>query len=262
MSVADIHYLELVENVIDYGYYDQNRTGIHTKKAFGAEFRFNLQAGFPILTSKFVAFKTAVKEMLWIYQDQSNDVNLLRDKYGVKVWDEWAGEDGTIGKAYGYQVKKFGLIDKLIHTLKTNPQDRGMVMSLWNNEDLPHMNLRPCAFQTIWDVADGYLNCQLVQRSADLGLGVPFNFTQYAVLMHMIAQVTGHKVGTLWHTMANAHVYENHIEALGEQLKRPIHPTPKLWINPEVKDFYDFKPDDFKLIGYKHSGKLMMDVAV
>ncbi|WP_336786889.1 thymidylate synthase [Paenibacillus sp. MMO-177] len=263
MSMADQQYLDLVGRVIDYGYYAQNRTGIPTKKLFGGDFRFDLREEFPILTSKQVGFKTAVKEMLWIYQDQSNNVNFLREKYGVKVWNEWEGKDGTIGKAYGYQVKKFHLIDKLIHTLKRNPQDRGMVMSLWNNEDLPHMNLRPCAFQTIWDVEDGFLNCQLVQRSADLGLGVPFNFTQYAVLVHMIAQVTGLKVGQLWHTMTNAHIYENHLEALNKQLENDCYPAPKFEIDPDIKNFYDFTPESFKLIGYQNAGKLEgMEVAV
>lgn len=259
---ADVQYLSLVDRVLDEGYYDNNRTGVPTLKLFGAQFFFDLQKEFPILTSKFVGFKTAVKEMLWIYQHQSNDVNFLRNCLGVKVWDEWAGEDGTIGKAYGYQVRKFRLIDKLINTLKTNPQDRGMVVSLWNNEDLPFMNLRPCAFQTIWDVNDGYLNCQLIQRSADIGLGVPFNFTQYAVLVHMIAQVTGLKAGYLWHTMTNAHIYENHIEPLKKQLTNEIHKSPKLWLNPEIRDFYDFTPDDIKLIDYKHSGKIEMEVSV
>lgn len=173
-------------------------------------------------------------------------------------------EDGTIGKAYGYQIKKYRQVDKLIETLKTNPQDRRMIVNLWNIEDLPEMALQPCAFLTLWDVTDGRLNCMLVQRSGDIGLGVPFNMTQYAVLVHLIAQVTDLRPGLFTHVINNAHIYENHVEALKLQLSRREEalPAPKLIINPEIKDFYKFTPDDIKLDDYKHLGKIEMEVAV
>lgn len=263
MNIADKQYLEMVENILRRGYFDTNRTGINTYKLPHQSMQYDLSKEFPILTTKFVAFKTAVKEMLWIYRDQSNDVSLLQAQ-NVHVWDEWVDEQNTIGKAYGYQIAKYKQIDNLIHTLKTNPQDRRMIMSLWNIEDLPDMTLQPCAFQTLWDVTDGRLNCMLVQRSGDVGLGIPFNLTQYAVLVHLIAQVTGLKPGILTHVINNAHIYENHAKALRTQLKRKdeAYEAPTLWINPEIKDFYDFTIDDIKLIGYNYHEKLKMDVAV
>lgn len=263
MSIADKQYLGIVKNVLENGYYDQNRTGIATYKLPHQIMQYDLQKEFPILTTKFVAFKTAVKEMLWIWQLQSNDVKVLQDM-NCHVWDEWMLYDGTIGKAYGYQIAKYKQLDKLIDTLKTNPQDRRMIVTLWNIEDLPHMALQPCAFQTIWDVTDGRLNCMLVQRSGDLGLGIPFNTAQYAVLTHLIAQVTGLEAGLLTHVINNAHIYENHVEGLKEQLSRADHalPAPKLIINPDIKDFYNFKPDDIMLDDYKHLGKINMEVAI
>lgn len=263
MSIADNQYLEIVENILKRGYFDNNRTGIHTYKLPHQTMQFDLSKEFPILTTKFVAFITAVKEMLWIYRDQSNDVSLLQAQ-NVRVWDEWVDENNTIGKAYGYQVAKFKQIDDLIHRLKTNPQDRRMIMSLWNIEDLPEMALQPCAFQTLWDVTDSRLNCMLIQRSGDMGLGVPFNLTQYAVLVHLIAQVTGLKPGLLTHVINNAHIYENHGKALTKQLERKeeAYEAPTLWINPDITDFYDFTIDDIKLIDYKYHEKLKMEVAV
>lgn len=166
MSLADIQYLNIVENVLKNGYFDRNRTGIHTFKLPHQVMQFDLEKEFPILTTKFVAFITAVKEMLWIYRDQSNDVTLLQ-KQNVHVWDEWVDKNNTIGKGYGYQVAKYKQIDRLIHTLLTNPQDRRMIINLWNIDDLPDMTLQPCAFQTLWDVTDGKLNCMLIQRSTE-----------------------------------------------------------------------------------------------
>lgn len=263
MSLADTQYLNIVKNVIDNGYYDQNRTGIATYKLPHQIMQFDLEKEFPILTTKFVAFYTAVKEMLWIWQLQSNDVKVLQDMK-CHVWDEWMLEDGTIGKAYGYQIAKYKQLDNLLDTLKNNPQDRRMIVTLWNIEDSPEMALLPCAFQTIWDVTDGRLNCMLVQRSGDLGLGIPFNTAQYAVLTHLIAQVTNLKPGILTHIINNAHVYENHIDAMKLQLAKADQalPAPKLLINPDIKDFYDFKPNDIKLDDYKHLGKISMEVAV
>lgn len=261
MSQADNQYLTLVKDILENGYYDNNRTGVPTKKLFGKMFQFDLQKEFPILTTKHVAFKTAVKELLWIYQLQSNDVRVLQEM-SVKVWNEWMLEDSTIGKAYGYQVNKHKQIDNLIDGLKSDPQGRRHIISLWDMNDLKDMALQPCAFMTMWDVNDGHLNCTLIQRSGDIGLGIPFNFTQYAILIHMIAQVTELKVGQFNHYINNAHIYENHFDALREQLERQPYQAPKLWINPDVKVFYDFTPEDFKLIDYKYHPKLEMEVAV
>lgn len=263
MNNTDKQYLNIIQNILDKGYYAQNRTGIPTYKLPHQIMQFDLSKEFPILTTKFVAFKTAVKEMLWIWQKQSNDVKILQNM-NCHVWDEWTLDDGTIGKAYGYQIAKYKQLDKLINTLKTNPQDRRMIITLWNIEDLPEMALQPCAFQTLWDVTDGRLNCMLIQRSGDMPLGIPFNTTQYAVLIHLIAQVTGFKVGLFTHVINNAHIYENQIEGMKLQLTRrdKTYNAPKLWINPKIKDFYKFTTDDIKLIGYKHHSSIKMDVAI
>lgn len=263
MSKADEQYLDIIENIISDGYYSNNRTGIPTYKLPHQIMQFDLAAEFPILTTKFVAFKTAVKEILWIWQLQSNDVRELQ-KMNCHVWDEWMLPDGTIGKAYGYQIRKYKQVDKLLDTLKNNNQDRRMIVTLWNIEDLPEMALQPCAFQTLWDVSDDKLNCMLVQRSGDMGLGIPFNITQYAVLIHLIAQSVGLKPGIFTHVINNAHIYENHVDILKQQLARrkDALTAPKLLINPDIHDFYRFTPDDIKLDDYKHLGKLAMEVAV
>lgn len=263
MSNYDEQYLDLVERILKNGYYDNNRTGIPTYKLPHQIMQFDLEKEFPIATTKFVAFRTAVRELLWIFKDQSNDVTKLQ-KQKVHIWDEWMQEDGTIGTAYGWVVKEFNQIDTLIHQLKTNPQDRRMMINLWQIPYLDTGALHPCCFLTMWDVTDGRLNCMLVQRSGDIGLGVPFNTTQYAVLVHLIAQVTGFKPGLLTHVINNAHIYENQVEGLKLQLTRRDEAleAPKLWINPEIKDFYDFTMKDIKLIDYKHHDKISMEVAV
>lgn len=263
MSSADTQYLNIIENILDNGFYANNRTGVPTYKLPHQMMQFDLEKEFPILTTKFVAFKTAVKELLWIWQKQSNDVRVLQEM-GVKVWNEWMLEDGTIGKAYGYQIRKYKQLDKLIDMIMNDPQSRRMIVTLWNLDDLDEMALQPCAFQTLWDVADGRLNCMLIQRSGDMGLGVPFNMTQYAVLVYMLAQVTGLKPGVFTHVINNAHVYENHVEALRMQLARRDEAVkaPKFIINKDVKDFYDFKPEDVALENYEHLGRLKMEVAV
>lgn len=263
MSSADTQYLDMVERILKQGYYSNNRTGIPTYKLPHQIFQFDLEKEFPILTTKFVAFKTAVKEILWIWQLQSNDVRELQ-KMNCHVWDEWMRPDGTIGKAYGYQIRKYKQLDHLLDMLRHDPQNRRMIVTLWNIEDLPDMALQPCAFQTLWDVSDGRLNCMLVQRSGDMGLGVPFNMTQYAVLIHLIAQTVGLKPGLFTHVINNAHIYENHVEAMKTQLARrgQAFPAPRLCINPDIHDFYQFTIDDIALDGYQHLGKLPMEVAV
>ena len=263
MSAADTQYLRIIEDILDHGYYANNRTGIATYKLPHQVMQFNLAEEFPILTTKFVAFKTAIKELLWIWQLQSNDVRQLQ-AMNVKVWDEWMREDGTIGKAYGYQIAKYKQLDNLLDMLQKDPQSRRMIVTLWNIEDLPDMALQPCAYETLWDVTDGRLNCMLVQRSGDMGLGVPFNTAQYAALVHMIAHVSGLQPGLFTHVINNAHIYENHVEALRTQLERKYEAleAPVLRLNSEIKNFYDFKPEDITLDGYEHLGKLAMTVAV
>lgn len=263
MSRADQQYLDIIDDILNHGYKDQNRTGVPTLKRPHKIMQFNLAQEFPILTTKFVPFKTAVKELLWIYRDQTSDVKQLQEA-NVHIWDEWMKEDGTIGTSYGWVVKKFHLVDDLIKTLKEDPQSRRMVMSLWQNEFLEGGSLYPCAFMTLWDVTQGQLNMMLIQRSADMPLGVPFNMAQYAVLQHLIAQVTGYEVGQFTHVINNAHIYENQIEGMQEQMSRKDQalPAPKLWINPEIKNFYDFTIEDIRLEGYEHLGKIEMEVSV
>lgn len=263
MSKADTQYLNIIDNILKNGYFANNRTGISAYKLPHQIMQFDLAEEFPILTTKFVAFKTAVKELLWIWQKQSNDVRELQ-AMGVHVWDEWMLPDGTIGKAYGYQIAKYKQVDTLLKQLQEDPQSRRMIVTLWNIDDLPEMALQPCAFQTLWDVTNGRLNCMLIQRSGDMGLGVPFNTAQYAVLVHLIAQVSGLQPGLFTHVINNAHIYENHVEALTAQLNRrdKAKEAPRLVINPDVKDFYAFAPEDIRLEGYEHLGKLSMEVAV
>jgi thymidylate synthase len=264
MSRADTQYLGIIKNILDAGSLGDNRTGMPAYKLPHQIMQFDLEKEFPILTTKFVAFKTSVKEILWIWQKQSNDVRLLQ-QWNCHVWDEWMREDGTIGKAYGYQLGKYHQVDTLLETLKKDPQSRRMVVDLWNVKDLPDMALYPCAFLTMWDVSgDGRLNCMLVQRSGDMGLGVPFNMAQYAALVHMIAQVSGLRVGLFTHVINNAHVYKNHVDAMKTQLARlpKAYDAPVLKLNPDVHNFYDFKPEDIVLENYKHHEKIAMEVSV
>ena len=263
MSKADELYLDVIEKIMDRGYYDQNRTGVATLKLPHQIMQFDLAEEFPILTTKFVAFKTAVKELLWIFRDQSNSVARLHAQ-NVHIWDEWTLPDQTIGTAYGWVVDKYKLVDKLLDSLKNNPQDRRMIMSLWQNEHLDGGSLYPCAFMTLWDVTDGRLNMMLVQRSADMPLGVPFNMAQYAVLLLMIAQVSGFKPGLFTHVINNAHIYENQLEGMREQLSRRSSalPAPRVWLNPAVTNFYDFTNEDVHLEDYRHLGKIEMEVSV
>ncbi len=264
ISTADKQYLTLVRDILDNGYYETgNRTGVPTYKLPHKIMQFNLQKEFPILTTKFVAFKTAVKELLWIYKDQSNEVKKLHEQ-NVHIWDEWVKEDGTIGTSYGWIVKEYNQIDKLIEGLKSDPQGRRHILSLWQIPYLDGGSLYPCAFMTMWDVTDGRLNCMLVQRSCDVPLGLPFNMTQYAVLTHLIAQITGYKVGLFTHVINNAHIYENQVEGVKTQILREddAYDAPKLWINPEIKSFYDFTIEDIKLIDYKYHPSIKMEVSV
>ena len=273
LTKYDYYYLSVANKILSEGDMRDNRTGIRAISLPHVCMTFDLEDAFPILASKFVGFKTAVKELLWIWQMQSNDVRKLQDM-GVHIWDEWMREDGTIGKAYGYQLAKYKQVDNLIKTIKKDPTNRRMVVTLWNIEDLPDMALHPCAFQTLWNINHGRLNCMLTIRSNDWFLGQPFNVTQYAVLVHMIAQVTGYKPGQLTVCINDAHIYENHIPQMQQQMglvdlneltdtiKTNRECKPQLILNPEVKDFYDFKIEDFSLEGYTPGPKIKAEVAV
>lgn len=271
MSQADVLYLEVAKEILENGiehpvqgaWYASDGGAVTVKKlGRPVVMQFNLEEEFPILTSKYVPWKKARDEMFWIWILQSNLISDLHEM-GIDFWDEWAGIDGTIGEAYGFIIRKYGLLDRLLDKLTNNPTDRGMLVDLWNDEHLPKMNIRPCAFLTMWDVSNGYLNCTLVQRSGDWGLGVPFNTTQYAMLMHMIAQVVGLKPGVLTHVINNAHIYDRHYDAIREQLDRPTFDAPEFAINPCVKNIYDFQTEDLQILGYKgkHAGMLPMEIA-
>lgn len=289
MSAWDKIYCQLCENILTNGVQVANRTGIDTIKLPSAHFQLNVGEEFPILTTKQLFIRQAVLEMLWIYQAQSNDVRWLQER-NVHIWDLWQiDENGdwrdektgevlkhfdpkfanTIGTAYGYIVKRFKLMDRLIDSLKNNVNDRRRVISLWQDEYLNTAVLPSCVWSSEWDVTNGTLNAWVHQRSCDVPLGLPFNVTQYAVLLKMLAQVTGLKAGTIDWSIKDAHIYVNQVDGIKEQLER-FHTkgdlkAPELWLNPEIKDFYDFDSSkdikDIKLIGYEHMGKIKFPLA-
>ena len=274
LTKYDYYYLSIANKILSEGEMRDNRTGIRAISLPHVCITIDLEEdGFPILASKFVGFKTAIKELLWIWQMQSNDVRKLQDM-NVHIWDEWMQEDGTIGKAYGYQLAKYKQVDNLIKTIKEDPTSRRMITTLWNIEDLPEMALQPCAFQTLWNINKGKLNCMLTIRSNDWFLGNPFNVAQYAALVYMIAQVTNYKPGRLTVCINDAHIYENHIPQIQEQLglvdMNEMFDTfitdrfckPKLVLNEDIKYFYDFTIDDIKLDGYIPGPKIKAEVAV
>ena len=289
MSAWDKIYCQLCENILTNGVQVANRTGIDTIKLPSAHFQLNVGEEFPILTTKQLFIRQAVLEMLWIYQAQSNDVRWLQER-NVHIWDLWQiDENGdwrdektgevlkhfdpkfanTIGTAYGYIVKRFKLMDRLIDSLKNNVNDRRRVISLWQDEYLDTAVLPSCVWSSEWDVTNGTLNAWVHQRSCDVPLGLPFNVTQYAVLLKMLAQVTGLKAGTIDWSIKDAHIYVNQVDGIKEQLER-FHTkgdlkAPELWLNPDIKDFYDFDSSkdikDIKLIGYEHMGKIKFPLA-
>lgn len=281
MAKWDNDYADLCTNILKNGVYSPNRTGIGTYKLPHQILTFDLDEEFPILTTKFVAFKSAVLEMLWFYQAQSNDVRWLQER-NVRIWNEWQiDENGyymdkyfgkefayTIGTTYGYIVNKYKMTQNLIETLKNNPNDRRMVMSLWQDEYLSTAVLPSCVWSTQWDVTDGKLNCLVNQRSCDVALGLPFNVTQYAVLVNLLAHVTGLGPGKMTWVINNAHIYENQIDGIKKQLERTkdAYDAPKLWLNKDITDFFKFDNskdlNDIKLIDYKYHEKIPMPVAV
>ncbi|MDD4590716.1 MAG: thymidylate synthase [Parabacteroides sp.] len=249
-------YLDLLERVLHEGVVKGDRTGTGTISVFGHQMRFNMDDGYPLLTTKKLHLKSIIYELLWFLQGDTN-VNYLHE-HGVSIWDEWADEAGNLGHIYGYQWRswpdyKSGSIDQIkevVDTIKHDPNSRRMIVSAWNVGDLNNMNLPPCHVLFQFYVADGRLSLQMYQRSADIFLGVPFNIASYALLLLMMAQITGLKAGDFVHTLGDAHIYLNHLEQVKLQLTREPRPLPRMILNPEVKNIFDFKYEDFTLIDY------------
>ena len=249
-------YLDLLQHVLDHGILKEDRTGTGTHSVFGYQMRFDLQNGFPLLTTKKLHLKSIIHELLWFLKGDTN-VKYLQAN-GVRIWNEWADENGDLGHIYGYQWRSWpdydgGHIDQIkeaIDTIQNNPDSRRIIVSAWNVADLPQMNLPPCHAFFQFYVANGKLSLQLYQRSADIFLGVPFNIASYALLLMMVAQVTGLEAGDFVHTLGDAHIYNNHIEQVREQLSREPRALPTMKLNPNVKSIFDFKYEDFELTDY------------
>lgn len=249
-------YLDLLNHILTHGVDKADRTGTGTRSVFGYQMRFDLADGFPLLTTKKLHLKSIIYELLWFLAGDTN-VKYLQDN-GVRIWNEWADPDGSLGHIYGYQWRSWpdydgGHIDQIeraIATIKTDPDCRRNIVSAWNVADLPNMNLPPCHAFFQFYVAGGKLSLQLYQRSADCFLGVPFNIASYALLLQMVAQVTGLQPGEFVHTLGDAHIYNNHFEQVRLQLTREPRPLPRMVINPDVKDIFSFHYDDFQLEGY------------
>ena len=299
MSKWDKEYIKLCKKILKEGKRVENRTGIDSIKIPGYSFEFDLSKEFPALTTKQLFFRQAIVEMLWIYQVQSNDVRWLQDR-NVHIWDEWEiQEDGkwyatqmlpdkngklvkqevvkdfgkewahTIGTAYGWINNKFQNTQRLINTIKNNPTDRRMMMTMWQDDYIKTAVLPSCVWSSEWDVTDGKLNCWVHQRSCDVPLGLPFNVTQYATLLCLIAHCTGLKPGKMFWSIKDAHIYVNQVDGIKEQIERydtlPDLPAPKLWINPEVRDFFEIDNSkdikDIKVMDYQHHGKISFPIA-
>jgi thymidylate synthase len=249
-------YLDLMQHVLDNGTQKHDRTGTGTISVFGYQMRFNLQDGFPLVTTKKLHLKSIIHELIWFLTGDTN-IKYLKDN-GVRIWDEWADADGNLGPVYGYQWRSWptpdgGHIDQIaniINTIKKNPDSRRIMVSAWNVADIDGMALPPCHSLFQFYVADGKLSCQLYQRSADIFLGVPFNIASYALLTMMVAQVCDLQPGDFIHTLGDAHIYNNHLDQVKLQLSREPRPLPTMKINPDVKDIFGFKFEDFELENY------------
>ena len=249
-------YLDLLRHIKEHGTDKSDRTGTGTRSVFGYQMRFDLADGFPLLTTKKLHLKSIIHELLWFLKGDTN-VKYLQDN-GVRIWNEWADENGDLGHVYGYQWRSWPAYDgssidqirNAVETIKNNPDSRRIIVSAWNVADIDHMNLPPCHALFQFYVADGRLSLQLYQRSADCFLGVPFNIASYALLLMMMAQVTGLKPGEFVHTLGDAHIYPNHFEQVDLQLGREPRKLPRMVINPDVKDIFDFKYEDFRLEDY------------
>ncbi|KAB2685253.1 MULTISPECIES: thymidylate synthase [Brucella/Ochrobactrum group] len=261
-------YLDLLQHVLDNGVDRGDRTGTGTRSVFGYQMRFNLEEGFPVLTTKKLHLRSIIHELLWFLKGDTNIAYLKEN--GVSIWDEWADENGDLGPVYGYQWRSWPApdgrhIDQIANLLKMlheNPNSRRLIVSAWNPALVDEMALPPCHCLFQFYVADGKLSCQLYQRSADIFLGVPFNIASYALLTMMIAQVTGLKPGEFVHTLGDAHIYANHFDQARLQLTRAPKKLPTMWINPEVKDLFAFRFEDFRLEGYEADPTIKAPIAV
>lgn len=261
-------YLDLMRFVKENGFRKEDRTGVGTVSVFGYQMRFDLQAGFPLVTTKKLHLRSIIHELLWFLQGDTN-IRYLNEN-GVRIWNEWADESGELGPVYGYQWRSWptpngDYIDQmaqLIEQIKNNPNSRRLMVSAWNVADIEQMALPPCHCLFQFYVADGRLSCQLYQRSADIFLGVPFNIASYALLTMMVAQVTGYEPGDFVLTFGDAHLYLNHLEQADLQLRRQPCPLPKMQLNPAVKDLFDFKYEDFELLNYESHPHIKAPIAV
>ncbi len=258
-------YLDLLQDILDNGVDKMDRTGVGTRSVFGRQMRFDLSKGFPLVTTKKVHLKSIIHELLWFIKGDTN-IKYLQDN-GVRIWNEWADENGDLGPVYGSQWRNWNGdgVDQLadvINRLKTNPNDRRMIVSAWNVSKISQMKLPPCHMMFQFYVANGKLSCMLYQRSCDMFLGVPFNIASYALLTMMIAQVCGLQAGEFVHTLGDTHIYHNHFDQVKEQLSHTPLKLPIMKINPDVKDINDFKYEDFELIDYESYGVIKGKVAV
>lgn len=261
-------YLDLLQHILDNGTEKSDRTGTGTVSCFGYQMRFDLQEGFPMVTTKKLHLRSIIHELLWFLQGDTN-IKYLKDN-GVRIWDEWADENGDLGPVYGHQWRSWtgadgqvhDQIKDALHLIKTNPDSRRIIVNAWNVADLPKMALSPCHALFQFYVADGKLSCQLYQRSADVFLGVPFNIASYALLTMMMAQVCGLEYGEFVHTFGDVHLYSNHIEQAKLQLSREPYPLPTMKLNPEVKDLFGFKYEDFTLENYQSHPHIKAPVAI
>ncbi len=261
-------YHELMRHILDKGTQKSDRTGTGTLSVFGHQMRFNLNEGFPLVTTKKLHLRSIIHELLWFLKGETNIKYLKENK--VRIWDEWADENGELGPVYGKQWRswqapdgrKIDQISQLIEQIKTNPDSRRLLVVAYNPGEVDQMKLPPCHAFFQFYVANGQLSCQLYQRSADVFLGVPFNIASYALLTHMIAQVCGLGVGDFIHTLGDAHLYSNHLEQVKLQLSRTPKSLPKLALNPVIKNIFDFKYEDIQILGYESDSAIKAEVAV
>lgn len=261
-------YLELLRHVLEHGAEKADRTGTGTRSVFGWQMRYDLSKGFPLVTTKKLHLRSIIHELIWFLQGDTNTAYLKEN--GVSIWDEWADANGDLGPVYGRQWRAWPTADGkvvdqiawVVEEIKRNPDSRRLIVSAWNVGELPKMALMPCHTMFQFYVANGKLSCQLYQRSGDIFLGIPFNIASYALLTHMIAQVTGLEVGDFVHTLGDAHLYSNHIEQAQKQLARAPRALPKLVLNPEVKSIFDFRFEDVSIVDYDPHPAIKAPVAV